>query len=92
MDTNKKKIIDLFFTNVKGKESDVSGANSRHDGKEGHWLEQQMGVAANASNSPDIYGYEMKNTTKSKTTFGDWSANEYIFKGDTANISRDEFL
>lgn len=92
MDSDKKKIIELFNTNVKGKKSDVSRSNSRHDGKEGHWLEQQMGVAANADNKPDIYGYEMKNTTKSKTTFGDWSANEYVFKGNNAEISRDEFL
>lgn len=92
MDSDKKKIIELFNTNVKGKKPDVSGSNSRHDGKEGHWLEKQMGIAANASNSPDIYGYEMKNATTSKTTFGDWSADEYIFKGSGARIDRDKFL
>ncbi|MDQ7089496.1 MAG: LlaMI family restriction endonuclease [Methylococcales bacterium] len=90
--TDKEKIIELFNQNVKGKKSDISGSNSKHDGKEGHWLERQMGLSANASNSPDIYGYEMKNTTTSKTTFGDWSADKYIFKGENSTITRDEFL
>lgn len=27
-----------------------------------------------------FFGYELKNETTSKTTFGDWSANRYIFK------------
>ena len=92
MDNDKSKIIALFNNNVRGKKADISNANSKHDGKEGHWLERQMGIAANADNQPDIFGYEMKNATKSKTTFGDWSANYYIFKDTTVNISRDEFL
>jgi len=81
MNQDKQKIIDLFSNNVKGKKADTLGHNQKHDGKKGHWLEQQMGVKANASNSPDIYGYEMKNQTSSgKITFGDWSADEYIFQ------------
>ena len=79
MDKDKKKIVDLFYSNVKGKRPAPTG-NTRHDGRSGHWLEQQMGIPANASNEPDLYGYEMKNATSSgKTTFGDWSANYYIF-------------
>lgn len=80
MDNDKKKIIETFYNNVKGKKPDVSGQNVRHDGRVGHWLERQFGVIANADNSADILGYELKNETTSKTTFGDWSANRYIFK------------
>lgn len=75
----KDDIIELFHRNVKGKRPDVTGANERHDGKRGHWLESQFGITHNADNEPDLYGYELKNQTTSKTTFGDWSANEYIF-------------
>ena len=103
MNNNKQKIIDLFLTNVKGKKTDTSKSNQKHDGKKGHWLEQQMGILANASNSPDIYGYEMKNQTSSgKITFGDWSADEYIFQhgrpkkihatNQNYNISKNRFL
>ncbi len=83
--SNKEKIIELFHNNVKGKKADISGANTKHDGKIGHWLERQFGITPNGSNEPDLFGYELKNETSSKTTFGDWSANRYIFKtGDYA--------
>jgi hypothetical protein len=103
VNSNKEKIIKLFNQNVKGKKTDTLKSNQRHDGKKGHWLEQQMGIVANASNSPDIYGYEMKNQTSSgKITFGDWSADEYIFQhgrpkkmhatNQNFNISKNKFL
>jgi len=58
----------------------VVNGSLTHDGKKGHWLETQMGIAHNGNNEPDIHGYEMKNeTTSGKITFGDWSADEYIF-------------
>ena len=88
----KQKIIRLFNKNVRGKIPDSSASNIRHDGKDGHWLEVQMGVAHNASNSPDLYGFEMKNDTSSKTTFGDWSASYYIFKDEKYGIDREQFL
>ncbi|MEI6881357.1 MAG: LlaMI family restriction endonuclease [Bacteroidota bacterium] len=89
----KNKIIQLFDKNVRGKSSDTKGYNPDHDGKSGHWLEVQMGIKANASNSPDLLGYEMKNDTTSKTTFGDWSASKYIFsKTSTYGINRKQFL
>lgn len=78
--TAKEQIIDLFRKNVKGQCPDVKNKNQRHDGKKGHWLEEQFLISANANNSADILGYELKNETTSKTTFGDWSANRYIFK------------
>jgi hypothetical protein len=88
----KKKIIKLFLTKVKGKKPDSSKANQRHDGKDGHWLETQMGIKHNGDNAPDLDGFEMKNNTTSKTTFGDWSASYYIFKDDRYGINRDNFL
>ncbi len=77
--STKQEIRKLFNENVKGKKPNTDGRNIRHDGREGHWLEQQFGIAANADNEADLMGYELKNETTSKTTFGDWSANQYIF-------------
>ena len=73
MDANRYKIINLFQENVLGKKFNSKDFNEAHDGKEGHWLEHQMGIKPNSDNSADLYGYEMKKHTTSKTTFGDWS-------------------
>lgn len=73
MKSSKQQIIDIFNANVKGRRCNTSGYNTAHDGAEGHWLETQMGITPNATNGPDILGYEMKKDTKGKTTFGDWS-------------------
>ena len=75
---DKKNIIDLFTANVKGNVADTSNSSKKHCGKEGHWLEKQMGIRHNSKNEPDMYGYEMK-TDCVKTTFGDYSASEYLF-------------
>lgn len=77
--TDKEKLIKIFRENVKGMCPDVSGSHVNHDGKEGHWLERRFGINHNASNTPDLFGYELKNSTSQKITFGDWSANRYIF-------------
>lgn len=79
MTTEKEQIIELFRKNVKGKKTITNGINEHHDGGKGHWLEQQFGISANANNKSDLLGYELKNETTSKTTFGDWSANIYVF-------------
>lgn len=76
----KQMLIELFHKNVKGKSPNVSERNVRHDGREGNWLEEQFGKNPDADNSADFWGYELKNETTSKTTFGDWSANRYIFR------------
>ncbi len=75
MNSNKQKIVDRFNSNVKGQKFEPLGFNARHDGKEGHWLEAKMGITPNGNNEPDLFGYEMKKQTTSKTTFGDWSPN-----------------
>jgi len=88
----KEEIIRRFNHAVRGRQPETAQANIRHDGKDGHWLERQMGIKANRSNSPDMFGYEMKNHTTGKTTFGDWSADYYIFKDKAYSLSRDQFL
>lgn len=102
MNGAKTQIIDIYLQKVRGQRPDVHGANKRHDGAKGHWLEAQFGISHNADNEPDLLGYELKNqTTSNKTTFGDWSANEYIFNdpqyfdvftGKTKIQRRDRFL
>ncbi|WP_456325628.1 LlaMI family restriction endonuclease [Desulfonauticus submarinus] len=85
-----KEILKRFINNVQGKKANVTGSNKRHSGKEGHWLEKQMGIAPNSNNDADIFGFEMKKQTKAKTTFGDWTANYYIFKDKKYNLVRDD--
>lgn len=71
----KQIIIDMFMQNIKGKKVLI---DKTHCGSEGHWLETQMGITHNSKNLPDIYGYEMKKSSK-KITIGDFSASEYLF-------------
>ena len=40
----RKKIVETFMKNVYGKKADTTGSDPKHSGKEGHWLEKQMGV------------------------------------------------
>lgn len=91
---DKQKIIDLFNRNVRGKKPVLTG-NEKHDGRAGHWLEKNMGLVPNGSNAPDLFGYEMKTATGSKTTFGDWSPDRAIFKARGVNgikLERDNFF
>jgi len=81
-DETQNKIIQSYMQNVHGKIPDTSSSNQKHEGREGHWLESQMNIKFNADNAPDLLGYEMKNNTQSKTSFGDWSASYYIYKDD----------
>jgi len=76
----REKIIERFMENVYGKKPETSRANQRHDGKKGHWLEDQMGIEHDADNAPDLWDYECKNETKSKTTFGDWQGDYLIWR------------
>ena len=87
-----QKVVNLFRRNVKGKAPELSGYNSKHDGKRGHWLEKQMGISHNSQNKADLFGFEMKDDSKSKTTFGDWSADYYIFNDPQFAMTRDDFL
>ncbi len=91
-DDAKAKIIERYLKNVHGKKPDTSSYVQRHDGKEGHWLEKHMGVEPNASNSPDLFEYEMKNHTNAVLTLGSWDPNYWIFRNEEYNITRDSFL
>ena len=51
-----------------------------------------MGISHNSQNKADLFGFEMKDDSKSKTTFGDWSADYYIFNDPQFAITRDDFL
>jgi len=84
-----EEIVKRFVENVKGKRANLTGSNIKHDGREGHWLEKQMGITPNANNDADILGFEMKKQTRAKTTFGDWSADYYIFKDPKYKLDRD---
>lgn len=96
MDPEKQMILNLFMTNVKGQNIDLSEFKGTHDGREGHWLERRMGVVANAKNAPDLHGYEMKKSSPT-ISFGDWSATEYLFSKKKEflpkiNMTRREFM
>jgi len=69
------------MSNVHGKIPDTSKMTGSHDGKIGHWLEDVMGSTRDASNKPDLFGYEMK-TGGSKTTFGDWGPDYFIYRDE----------
>ena len=76
------RIIERFMQNVYGREPDIESGNSQHNGVAGHWLEDQMGIQHDADNAPDLWGYECKNATGSKTTFGDWNASYFIWRDE----------
>ena len=77
----RKKIIQIYKDKVHDKKPDTSKMTKGHDGKKGHWLEDIMGSKRDASNKPDLYGYEMK-TGGSKTSFGDWGPDYFIYRDE----------
>ncbi len=79
---------------VYGNSPILEGYNKKHAGAYGHWLEKKLGKKPDGINEADFWGYECKNHTKSgKTTWGDWTANEYIFdRGNQYNLDRSSFL
>ena len=78
---SRKKIIKIYKEKVHGKIPDTSKMTKTHDGKKGHWLEDAMGSKRDASNKPDLHGYEMK-TGGSKTSFGDWGPDYFIYRDE----------
>lgn len=78
-DTDKIKIIDIFNERIRGRKPDTRLDNPRHCGKDGHWLESQFDIRRNCKNDADLLGFELKKDA-AKITFGDWSANEYIYQ------------
>lgn len=83
-----ENLVHIYHTKLKGRKV----PEKTHDGSVGHWLESQFGVAANRDDSADWEGFELK-SGKSKTTFGDWSADIYLWHGSPAEVpTRDVFL
>ena len=81
-------LVSIFRARIKGHPL----PQMTHDGSIGHWIENQFGVNANADDSADWQGYELK-SGKTKTTFGDWSADQYIWQTPNSGLSsRDHFL
>jgi hypothetical protein len=81
-------LVVIFRTKIKGKKLPAM----THDGSIGHWLERQYEVNANADIDADWKGFELK-SGKTKTTFGDWSADRYLWQVHDSGISsRDDFL
>jgi hypothetical protein len=81
VDIDKQPIIQSFIANIKGKKPCLDGQNTKHCGKEGHWVETQMGIKHNAKNEPDINGYEMKTGGK-VTTFVDKAPDTMFLNGN----------
>ena len=76
----KDRIKRKFDESIRGREPVLPQGKKEHDGWEGHWLQEQFGLKADAKNAPDLDGFELKDDTGTGvTTFGDWSADEYIF-------------
>ena len=86
------RIVRLFREKVKGRKLLETGSATKHDGAAGHQLETLFGIKHNGDNAPDLLGYELKSDTKSKTTFGDWSADWYLFSRSKGILQRSEFL
>lgn len=84
------ELVEKFRRDVKGKF--LSRDLKSHDGAKGHSLEQLFGIAANGKNAPDILGFELKSETAAKTTFGDWSADWYLFSPAVKSMSRHDFI
>lgn len=80
-DKARKKIIKIYKKKVHCKKPDTSKMTKGHDGKIGHWLEDTMGSKRDASNKPDLFGYEMK-TGKDRVSFGDWNPDYFIFRDE----------
>lgn len=81
IDEEKRYILQLFESNVKDKPISLENQNKSHCGKEGHWLEDKMGIKHNSKNEPDINGYEMKTGNK-VTTFIDKAPDNMFLNGE----------
>ncbi len=88
----KEILIEIFRNKIKNVKLDLSNYNNKHCGKEGHLLEEFFNINKNSNCKADIYGYELKKSSKYKITFGDWSADYYIYKDINYNITREMFI
>ena len=91
-DEIKTEIRVRFYENVNGQFPCLDGYNKQHDGAEGDWLTKAMGLTVNGRNEPDFKGFEMKKDSRGKTTFGDWSPDEALYKTPNRELHREKFL
>lgn len=83
-----EELVRIFRTEIRGKKLPPLS----HDGAIGHWIESKFGIRANADDEADWRGLELK-SGKTKTTFGDWSADRYLWQVEGSGISsREDFL
>ncbi len=75
----KARIKYLFDKNVRGHVFYPLYLSKTKASDEGHWLEERFGLQANCHGGADLFGYEIKKASD-KITFGDWAADEYIFR------------
>ena len=64
---DKRWILQQFFDHLEGKT--LKGAETKHDGEEGHSVERAFGLKPNGRNEPDIRGYELKKCSVKITFF-----------------------
>lgn len=65
-----ENILDIFNSQIKDVVPIFNGCDAKHDGKLGHWLEQQFGIERNCKIAPDLNGYEIKTCSGSAISFG----------------------
>jgi hypothetical protein len=90
-DLVQQEIEEIFRKKLQGK-AEPKNHITKHAGAGGHWLERQFGIKPNKATQPDFKGYELKKETRGKTTFGDWSADKYLFSKSVSSCTRDEFI
>ena len=91
----KLKILKAFKNKVQGVKPSPKDLKSNFDGSEGHWLEKKLGKIPDASNEADFWGYECKNDTSQKTSWGDWTPTYCIYYDDkffTGKKKQDQFV
>ena len=94
-ETAKLKILKAFKSKVQGVKPSPEDLKRNFDGSEGHWLEKKLGKKPDASNEADFWGYECKNDTGLKTSWGDWTPTYSIYHDDrffTGKKKQDQFV
>jgi MvaI/BcnI restriction endonuclease family len=97
VDSIKNLIKTRFDERLRNQRFDIS--TKTHGGSEGTWVESQFKIDTNSNTYADFHGFEIKKDAP-KITFGDWSADEYIFSpkdilsnfNKDINITKTEFL
>jgi MvaI/BcnI restriction endonuclease family len=97
----KQEIKNIFDQKLRNKSfiNTIENNGKKHCGNEGEWIEKQFKIDTNSNTNSDFHGFEIKKKAN-KITFGDWSADEYIFKSkdvlnkvnNNIDFTKEEFL